>query len=234
MTNLTNPTAVQLAASVVIFSAHQATQSGDGAGFWSNSEGWSGLEGATLFTLEESRTFGLPLGAARDATWLPGADAQRAVLEALIKKELVNDGFDVARAPDGRWYWADEQDRDEVTAGDHATESLAWRDLAEARRHVLEDGDLDADGVFVTTASSRELAEQHHHQSADAATTVHTALRDEAEYELRVCGRGDTAYFEWVDQLGDPVGTVFEQVDFDQIEATLAPIERDGPRASRG
>jgi len=230
MTNLTNPSAVQLAASVVIFSAHQATQSGDGAGFWSNSEGWTGLESATLFTLEESRTFGLPFGAARDATWLAGADAARTALEALIKQELINDGFDVAQAPDGRWYWADEQDRDEVTAGEFSTEGLAWRDLARARSHVLEEADLDATGAFLTTSSSRELALQHQHRGADSITTIHTATRDDSEYELRVCGAGEAAYCEWIDQIGDTVGDVFLQIDFADIEATLAPAERQAPR----
>lgn len=229
MTNLTNPLAVQLAASVVIFSAHQATQSGDGAGFWSNSEGWTELESATLFTPAESRTFGLPLGASSDAAWLAGADAARTVLAALIKQELINDGFDVAQAPDGRWYWADEQDRDEVTAGEFAIASLAWRDLAEARRHVLEEADLDAAGAFLTTASSRELALQHQHHSADSATTIHTATRDDGEFELRVCGTGETAYFEWINQLADPVGDVFLEIDFADIEANLAPAERHAP-----
>lgn len=229
MTNLTNPLAVQLAASVVIFSAHQATQSGDGAGFWSNSEGWTGLESATLFTPEESRTFGLPMGASRDAAWLAGADAARTVLEALIKQALVNDGFDVAQAPDGRWYWADEQDRDDVAAGEFATANLAWRDLAAARSHVLEEADLDAAGAFIATASSHELALQHQHHGADSATTVHTVTRDDGEYELRVCGAGEAAYFEWIDQIGDPVGSVFQEVDFADVEANLAPADRYAP-----
>lgn len=229
MTNLTNPLAVQLAASVVIFSEHLATQSGDGAGFWSNSEGWTGLESATLFSPEESRTFGLPLGASSDAAWLAGADAARTCLAALIKQELVNDGFDVAQAPDGRFYWADEQDRDEVTAGEFATASMAWRDLAEARRHVLEEADLDAAGAFLTTASSHELALQHQHHGADSATTIQTATRDDGEYELRVCGSGEGAYFEWVNQIGDAAGDVFQQIDFANIEAHLAPHERHAP-----
>ncbi|RLM48983.1 hypothetical protein DVK02_18320, partial [Halobellus sp. Atlit-31R] len=62
----------------------------------------------------------------------------------------------------------------------------------------------------------------------DAATVLHTAVRDDSEYQLRVCGAGARAYFEWVDQLGDPVGDVFTAVDFAQVEATLAPNEGVG------
>lgn len=228
MTNLTNPIAVQLAASVVIYSCHEAGLSGDGAGFWSNSAGWTALEDATLFTPQQSLDFGLPLGAHPDVCWLPGAEAGRVALVDQIKAELRNDGFDVAQAPDGRWYSADEQDRDEVMAGEYHTESLAWRDLAESRRHVLEDADLAHDGVFTAVASSAHLAQQYRHGSADSVTILHTAAHEGAEYQLRVCGAGNAAYFEWTDELGDPVGVVFEEVDFDHIEATLAPAAREG------
>jgi len=228
MTNLTNPIAVQLAASVVIYSQHQAALSGDGAGFWSNGSGWTVLEEATLFTPEQSRAFGLPMGAHPDVRWLPGADAARVVLVDQVKAELRNDGFDVAQAPDGRWYSADEQDREEVTAGEYHTESLAWRDLAESRRHVLEEANLAQDGIFTALALSASLAQQYRHGSADSVTILHTAVHEGAEHQLRVCGAGNAAYFELADELGDPVGAMFEEVDFDHVEATLAPAAREG------
>lgn len=204
-------------------------RSGDSGGFWSNCSGWAGLDSATLFTPEESRVYGLPLGAHPDVCWLAGADAARVALSNRIKIELRNDGFDVAQAPDGRWYSADEQDRNEVTAGEYLTESLAWRDLAESRRHVLEDADLDQNGVFTASASSQYLAQQYRHHSPDSTTVLLTVEHAGAEYELRVCGIGVAAYFEWTDELGDPVGGVFNEVDFDHVgEATLAPTERDG------
>lgn len=224
---MTTPTTTQLAASVVIFSEIEAMRSG--AGFWSNSEGWTALASATLFTPEESRTLGLPLALADlpDANWMPGSDAERASLAARIKTVLTEDGFAVALAPDGRWYSADEQDREEVTAGEYHTENLAWRDLAESRRHVLEDAGLDPAGAFPAVTSSMQMALQHKHAQRDAATVLHTATRDGEELELRVCGCGTGAYFEWVDQLGDPVGDVFTEVDFDQVESTLPPADRD-------
>jgi hypothetical protein len=222
---MTTPHAAQLSASVVIFSEQEAIRSG--AGFWSNHQGWTELESATLFTQEEMQRMSLPFRASPDVTWMAGADAPRASLAAQIKKILVEDGFDVAQAPDGRWYFADEQDREDVTAGEHHTENLAWRDLAESRRHVLEEAGLALDGVFSTVASSVRLALQYKHGSADANTVLHTAERDGSDYELRLCGRGPAAYFEWVDQLGDPVGDVFTVVDFAQVEATLALVDRD-------
>lgn len=225
MTNMTTHVHAQLAASVVIFSEQEAMRSG--GGFWSNNQGWTDLENATLFTHEESQRFGLPLAALPDVTWLAGADVVRASLAAQIKKVLIEDGFDVALAPDGRWYSADEQDRGEVDRGEYHTASQAWRDLAESRLHVLEEAGLDHAGAFPALASSSELARQKKHSTGDAWTVLHTAARADGEYELRVCGFGAEAYFEWIDQLGDPVGDVFTMVDFDQVEATLAPGERD-------
>ena len=95
---------------------------------------------------------------------------------------------------------------------------------------MLEDADLDTAGAFLTTASSHELALQHQHHGADSATTIHTAPRDDGEYELRVCGVGEAAYFEWINQIGDPVGDVFQEIDFADVEANLAPVERHAPR----
>ena len=224
---MTIPTTTQLAASMVIFSEIEAMRSG--GGFWSNNEGWTGLANATLFTPEESRTFGLRFALATlpDANWLAGGDAERANLAARIKMALIEDGFAVALAPDGRWYSADEQDRDEVTAGEYHTENMAWRDLAESRRHVLEDAGLDPAGAFPAVTSSMQMAMQNKHVSRDALTVLHTVSQEGKEHELRVCGCGTGAYFEWVDQIGDPVGDVFTEVDFDKVEETLALVDRD-------
>ncbi len=231
MTNTTTTADRQPDDTVVIYSARQADLSGDGAGFWSNGSGWTVLEAATKFTAEQSRIFGLPLGAHPDVCWLVSTDAERIALAHQIKTELRNDGYDVARAPDGRFYWGDEQDREDVTCGEYLVENQAWRDLARARSHVLEDAGLEYKGVFTSAVSSGQMALQCDHLSRDANTTLHTAVLDEGVYQLRVCGRGADAYFEWVDQLGDPVGDVLSEIDFDQVEATLAPDDRDTSNA---
>lgn len=65
-----------------------------------------------------------------------------------LQDAIREDGFDVAQAPDGLWYWADEQDREEVKLGDHFTELHAWRDLATARMHVAEEAGIDPTAVL--------------------------------------------------------------------------------------
>ena len=53
----------------VIYSRSEAEASGDGAGFWSNEDGWGELESATLFTQSERNALQLPLTAGSDACW---------------------------------------------------------------------------------------------------------------------------------------------------------------------
>lgn len=48
------------------------------------------------------------------------------------------------------------------------------------------------------------LAEMLQHANADASSVLAT----HGDMELRVCGSGPEAYFEWVSRLGDPVGQV--------------------------
>jgi hypothetical protein len=42
----------------------------DGAGFWSNEDGWTTLEGATQFSAQEALALSLPHSARGDAFWL--------------------------------------------------------------------------------------------------------------------------------------------------------------------
>lgn len=51
----------------VIYSANTASASGNGAGYWSNDDGWTTLEGATLFADEEK--VNLPITIGSDASW---------------------------------------------------------------------------------------------------------------------------------------------------------------------
>lgn len=81
----------------------------------------------------------------------PAASSQE--LAEQIKQVIRDDGFDVARADDGRWYGADEQDREAGREGEHDTEHEAWADLVLARFHVLEEAGLDPTGVFEPESS---------------------------------------------------------------------------------
>lgn len=58
----------------VIHSASEAEAS-DGAGYWSNEDGWTNIEGATRFTAAEQRSFHvLPASAGSDAEWTLSGD----------------------------------------------------------------------------------------------------------------------------------------------------------------
>ena len=54
----------------VIYSADEASRSGDGAGYWSNELGWTLLEKATRFSKEEIEALNLPNTENRDAKWI--------------------------------------------------------------------------------------------------------------------------------------------------------------------
>ena len=45
----------------VVYSADEASRSGDGAGYWNNKISWTLLEKATRFSKEEIKTFNLPI-----------------------------------------------------------------------------------------------------------------------------------------------------------------------------
>ena len=52
-----------------------------------------------------------------------------------------------------------------------------------------------------------------HHGHPDKATTLATITHGGRTYELRICGSGPDAYFEWVNEAGDPVGDAFFEFD---------------------
>ncbi len=58
----------------VIYSANESATS-DGAGFWSNTDGWVEFSDATTFTKEESEELNLPLSSGQDAKWVEWAKA---------------------------------------------------------------------------------------------------------------------------------------------------------------
>lgn len=57
----------------VIFSSHEYALSEDGAGFWNNEDGWTTIEGASVFTASEKQTFRLPVSTSseiKDPEWM--------------------------------------------------------------------------------------------------------------------------------------------------------------------
>lgn len=66
----------------VVYSAGESMRR-QGAGFWSNTHGWSTLANATLFSAIEKSQFSskLPVTVLIDSTWLSHAEAQRRFIE---------------------------------------------------------------------------------------------------------------------------------------------------------
>ncbi|MES2582857.1 MAG: hypothetical protein V4627_09085 [Pseudomonadota bacterium] len=53
----------------VLYSTQELV-SGDGAGFWSNADGWVEFKAATRFTLSSVPTCNLPITEGQDAKWI--------------------------------------------------------------------------------------------------------------------------------------------------------------------
>lgn len=75
-----------------LHSPSEAAASGDGAGYWSNTQGWGLLEAATQFTHFESLNSSLPMSVGNDAQFVPcndlGPSADQADDFGLTAKEL--------------------------------------------------------------------------------------------------------------------------------------------------
>lgn len=65
----------------VIHSASEEEAS-DGFGYWSNEEGWVGIQSATKFTEVEMKNFDLPMATENDASWVCLSD----IRESLSRK----------------------------------------------------------------------------------------------------------------------------------------------------
>lgn len=60
----------------VIYSPNESAIS-DGAGFWSNEEGWCEFDAAERFTQTEKKSLNLPISTGRDAIWVLWKDANK-------------------------------------------------------------------------------------------------------------------------------------------------------------
>lgn len=73
----------------VIYSPNESASS-DGAGFWSNEDGWVLFDAATKFTTAERDSLNLPIATGQDAKWVSESEAAAAYAES----ELGRAGID--------------------------------------------------------------------------------------------------------------------------------------------
>lgn len=73
--------------------------------------------------------------------------------------------------------------------------------------------------------TAQELAASYGHSNGDARTTIKTVENPDADtdsgdaemMDLRVCGTGPEAFFEWITEYGDPIGDMFDEIDEDEL-----------------
>ena len=68
--------------------------------------------------------------------------------------------------------------------------------------------------------TAAECASTHNGHADAAAHSLATLTLDNQAYELRICGVGKDAYFEWINEGGDPLGDPF--FEFDGVEREKA------------
>ncbi len=61
--------------------------------------------------------------------------------------------------------------------------------------------------------SAKQFAADKGHGNMDSATTLLTARHDGESFELRICGAGKDAYFEWINELGTPIGNILDEIE---------------------
>lgn len=60
----------------VVYSQSESALNNNGAGFWSNTEGWTTIDGATRFSFEEKSSLNLPMATGLDAQWVLASEMQ--------------------------------------------------------------------------------------------------------------------------------------------------------------
>ena len=64
--------------------------------------------------------------------------------------------------------------------------------------------------------TARQVATHYGHTNIDSNTTLKSDGHDEM-MDLRVCGTGIDAFFEWITEYGDPIGDVFDELN-DEVD----------------
>jgi hypothetical protein len=66
-----------------------------------------------------------------------------------------------------------------------------------------------------------EVAAKHGHTNIDSCTTLETKVNPNTTdghdemMDLRICGVGEDAFFEWINEFGDPLQDIFYELDDD-------------------
>lgn len=74
--------------------------------------------------------------------------------------------------------------------------------------------------------TAADVAKYFSHQSEKSCTTLKSIVNDDADVEkneeemidLRICGVGDDAYFEWITEYGNPIGDMFYIYEISETE----------------
>ena len=71
--------------------------------------------------------------------------------------------------------------------------------------------------------TARQVATHYGHTNIDSNTTLKSMVNPDASdghdeiMDLRVCGTGIDAFFEWITEYGDPIGDVFDELNDEEI-----------------
>lgn len=79
--------------------------------------------------------------------------------------------------------------------------------------------------------TAQTLAEKYGHTNIDSNTTLKSVVNPDAKtaagevemMDLRVCGTGPEAFFEWITECGDPIGDVVGEVGEAAIALASVP-----------
>lgn len=66
-------------------------------------------------------------------------------------------------------------------------------------------------------ATARQAASLIQSGGRDGVTTIETLSYNGTEYDLRLCGEGSEAYFEWINEGGDPIGDIQEEIRSNEV-----------------
>lgn len=69
--------------------------------------------------------------------------------------------------------------------------------------------------------SARAMASICNHTNEDSATELSETSRDDEIITLRVCGVGDSAFYEFINEMSDPVSEVFDEIDIKPVSLSI-------------